>query len=136
VLPGASAVLAALTASGINAPGFYFGGFLPRKQQQTVALLQQLAPLDAALIFYESPHRIVKSLATIAACYPTREVVLARELTKLHEEVLRLPAQDLADQLASRDTVKGEIAIVIAPPLSAPKTHKDKYAASRTMVEY
>ena len=116
VLPGASAVTTALVAAGFNGTAFYFGGFLPRKQVARAKLLQQLKALDAALIFYESPYRVVASVEGIAAEYGSRPVAICRELTKLHEEVLRLPADQLAAELASREAVKGEIALVIAPP--------------------
>ena len=116
VLPGASAVTTALVAAGFAGTAFYFGGFLPRKQQARFKLLQQLASLDAALIFYESPYRVAASVTDIAHEYGSRPVALCRELTKLHEEVLRLPADKLAAELESRENIKGEIALVIAPP--------------------
>ncbi|MDR3037084.1 MAG: 16S rRNA (cytidine(1402)-2'-O)-methyltransferase [Coriobacteriales bacterium] len=134
VLPGASAVLTALVASGFMASAFYFGGFLPRKKAQIVATLTPLAALDAALVFFESPHRTVLSLAVIAEIFGEREVVLARELTKLHEEVLRAPAPLLAAQIAQREQagrpLKGEIVLVIAPlpPSATQRVHQDKYA--------
>jgi 16S rRNA (cytidine1402-2'-O)-methyltransferase len=134
VLPGASAVLTALVASGLTAPAFYFGGFLPRKRAQIVAALTPLVTLDAALVFFESPHRTASSLATIAEVFGEREVVLARELTKLHEEVLNAPAPQLAAQIAQREQsgrpLKGEIAFVIAPPPppTTQRVHQDKYA--------
>ena len=116
VLPGPSAVTAALVTSGFKYNAFYFGGFLPRKETERIALLESLANLDAALVFYESPHRVTSSAASIAQAYGERPVALCRELTKLHEEVLRLPADELAANLAARDAIKGEIALVIAPP--------------------
>ena len=116
VLPGPSAVTTALVASGFKYNAFYFGGFLPRKEAERTALLESLANLDAALVFYESPHRVTASAASIAQVYGARPVALCRELTKLHEEVLRLPADELAANLAVRDAIKGEIALVIAPP--------------------
>jgi 16S rRNA (cytidine1402-2'-O)-methyltransferase len=133
VLPGASAVLAALVASGFAAQSFYFGGFLPRKRSQLVKTLEGLAQLDAALVFFESPHRTAASLAGIAEVFPEREVALARELTKLHEEVLRAPAPELAQLIVSRDSagqpLKGEVTLVIAAPakLHTPRVHHDKY---------
>ena len=114
--PGLVLVDAARVAAGFNGTAFYFGGFLPRKQVARAKLLQQLKALDAALIFYESPYRVVASVEGIAAEYGSRPVAICRELTKLHEEVLRLPADQLAAELASREAVKGEIALVIAPP--------------------
>lgn len=116
VLPGPSAVTTALVTSGFRHSAFYFGGFLPRKEAERVKLLESLALLDAALVFYESPHRVVASVESIAQAYGKRPVVLCRELTKLHEEVLRLPADELAQNLAERGAVKGEIVLVIAPP--------------------
>lgn len=116
VLPGPSAVPTALVAAGFAGTAFYFGGFLPRKQQARLKLLEQLKSLDAALVFYESPYRVAASAADIAQAYGSRPVALCRELTKLHEEVLRLPADQLAAQLESREGIKGEIALVIAPP--------------------
>lgn len=116
VIPGASAVLTALVASGVDCSRFYFGGFLPRKAGERAKLLKSLAGLDAALVFYESPHRSAASLKSIAQVFPERDCVLARELTKLHEEVLRLPAPELAAQVAERESLKGEVVLVIAPP--------------------
>ncbi|MDR1713029.1 MAG: 16S rRNA (cytidine(1402)-2'-O)-methyltransferase [Coriobacteriales bacterium] len=137
VLPGASAVLTALVAAGLAGTGsaFYFGGFLPRKEAQIRTLLNSLAELDAALVFYESPHRAARTLALIAEVFAEREVALARELTKLHEEVLRLPAPELAAQIAAREAagqpLKGEVALVISPPVAdkSPRQHVDKYAS-------
>lgn len=116
VLPGPSAVTTALVTSGFKYNAFYFGGFLPRKKAERIALLKSLANLDAALVFYESPHRVVAAVESIAHAYGERPVALCRELTKLHEEVLRLPADELAANLAARDAIKGEIVLVIAPP--------------------
>ena len=101
VLPGPSAVTTALVTSGFKYNAFYFGGFLPRKEADRAALLESLANLDAALVFYESPHRVTASAASIAQAYGARPVALCRELTKLHEEVLRLPdAHDVREGLA------------------------------------
>lgn len=119
VLPGPSAVITALVASGLKAPAFYFGGFFPRKHEAQMRLLEPLVALDAALVFYESPHRIAAAIGAVAQAYGTREVALCRELTKLHQEVLRLPANELAENLRGRDVIKGEIAFVIAPPDAA-----------------
>ena len=116
VLPGPSAVTAALVTSGFKYNAFYFGGFLPRKEAERIRLLESLAVLDAALVFYESPHRVVAAVESIAHAYGERPVALCRELTKLHEEVLRLPADELAANLAARDAIKGEIVLVVAPP--------------------
>jgi 16S rRNA (cytidine1402-2'-O)-methyltransferase len=134
VLPGASAVTAAIAAAGFEATAFYFGGFLPRKDKQRRELLTQLEALDAVLVFYESPHRICDTLAAIAEVFPAREVVMARELTKLYEEVIRAPSGELAQQIAARtaqQAIKGEIVVVIGPPpkRQSQRQHRDKYAS-------
>ena len=87
-----------------------------RKYYHPMEIGQRLAVVPGALIFYESPHRIVATLEAVAEVFPQREVAVCRELTKLHEEVLRLPADELAANLVTRDAIKGEIALVIAPP--------------------
>lgn len=117
VVPGASAVLTAFVASGFISKSFFFGGFLPRKLGEKNKLFDSLRSLDSVLIFYESPHRTVASLKVIADAFPNREVVLARELTKLHEEVLRMPAANLVKELSGReDALKGEVVLLIGPP--------------------
>ena len=116
VIPGPSACVTALVSSGIPCEHFFFEGFLGRKHGDRVRRLQRLAVVPGALIFYESPHRIVATLEAVAEVFPQREVAVCRELTKLHEEVLRGPAAQLAEELRARGEVKGEIALVIAPP--------------------
>lgn len=116
VLPGASALTVAYVASGVMAQRFFFGAFLPRRAAEIAALMEQLKVLDAALIFYESPHRIVSALEAIRRSLPERTVTVCRELTKLHEEVLRGPIAEVQAELASRESIKGEIALVIWPP--------------------
>ena len=89
VLPGASACATAYVASGCTCPRFYFGGFFPRKDVERKAALDALRTLDAALIFYESPNRVASALESMAQAFPLREAAVCRELTKLHEEVVR-----------------------------------------------
>lgn len=113
-LPGASAVLAALVVAGLPTDQFHFGGFLPAKQGQRKRLLESLADEPATLIFYEAPHRITETLADIDAVMGGREVVAARELTKLHEEVLRGTAAEIRASLAARDSVRGEFVVLIS----------------------
>ena len=112
-LPGPSASLTALAASGLPTDAFYFGGFLPAKPGQRAQLLETLAEEQATLVFYEAPHRILESLEAIEATLGPRSVVVARELTKVHEEFLRGTAAEIAAQLAARDAVKGEITLLI-----------------------
>jgi 16S rRNA (cytidine1402-2'-O)-methyltransferase len=119
-IPGPSAILAALTASGLPTDAFYFGGFVSQKQSARRKSLQALANLDCALVFYEAPHRILETLQDIAEIYGDREIVLTRELTKLHEEFLRGPALALFRNLKDRDSVKGEITLVIGKPAAKP----------------
>lgn len=119
VLPGPSAAVTAYVASGTLCPRFYFGGFFPRKDAQRQQLLKTLAPLDAALVFYESPNRLVSALDCIARMLPQREVAVCRELTKLHEEVVRGTTSQVKDEFSSRENVRGEVALVIDAPNEA-----------------
>lgn len=120
VLPGASAAATAYVASGTVNPRFYFGGFFPRKAGEQRAVLEELRGLDAALVFYESPNRLVGALSTVAQVLPLRSVAVCRELTKLHEEVARGTAAELAEAFAARAEepggIRGEIALVIDGP--------------------
>jgi 16S rRNA (cytidine1402-2'-O)-methyltransferase len=113
-IPGPSASLAALAASGLPTDAFHFGGFFPTKPTQRAKLLESLAGEEATLIFYEAPHRVLETLESIAVVLGPRRVVMARELTKIHEEFLRGTASEIRQQLESRDSVRGEITILIA----------------------
>ncbi len=106
-IPGPNAAVTALSASGLPTDAFRFCGFLPPKTSQRRKLLEQLKPEACTLIFYEAPHRIAESLEDIAAVMGNREIVIARELTKLHEEFLRGKPADL------QPSAKGEITILI-----------------------
>jgi 16S rRNA (cytidine1402-2'-O)-methyltransferase len=119
-IPGASAVLGALAAAGLPTDAFRFGGFLPAKTGQRKKTLEELRAESCTLIFYEAPHRIIDTLSDIVAVYGERPVVVARELTKLHEEFLRGTADEVRAQLAARPSVKGEITLVIGKGQSAP----------------
>jgi 16S rRNA (cytidine1402-2'-O)-methyltransferase len=112
-LPGASAALAALAASGLPTDQFRFIGFLPPKAGARRRMLQSLTAETATVIAYESPHRILESLGDMAEIFGARPLVLARELTKLHEEFLRGPAAVILEELERRGSVKGEITLVI-----------------------
>ncbi|MHB1342152.1 MAG: 16S rRNA (cytidine(1402)-2'-O)-methyltransferase [Coriobacteriia bacterium] len=118
VLPGASAVLAALVASGLPTHAFYFGGFLPRKSGERQRALEALGELDATLIFYESPKRTAASAMTFADVFPGRLAAMARELTKMHEEVLRGTTDELAAALENRE-LKGEVVLLVGPPVAS-----------------
>jgi 16S rRNA (cytidine1402-2'-O)-methyltransferase len=112
-VPGASAALAALAASGLPTDTFRFCGFLPPKPGQRAKTLEALAEEHATLIFYEAPHRILEALEAIAKALGPRPVVVARELTKIHEEFLRGTAAEIRAQLAARDAVKGEMTVLV-----------------------
>ena len=113
-IPGASALVAALAASGLPTDSFYFGGFLPIKSGARIRALEALKNEQATLIFYEAPHRIADALADIGKALGSRRVAVARELTKIHEEFLRGTPSEIEAQLRSRPSVKGEITLLIA----------------------
>jgi 16S rRNA (cytidine1402-2'-O)-methyltransferase len=119
-IPGPSAALAALAASGLPTHAFYFGGFLPAKPGQRTKALEALAGEAATLVFYEAPHRLLEALEAIEMVLGPRPMVVARELTKVHEEFLRGTPAEIRAALADRDAVKGEITLLIgkaeAPP--------------------
>jgi 16S rRNA (cytidine1402-2'-O)-methyltransferase len=113
-IPGVSAALAALSASGLPTDEFRFAGFLPPKSAARRRFLEQAATDRATLIFYESPHRILDSLEDMSHTLGDRRVVLAREITKIHEEFLRGTAREILDQLKARPAIKGEMTLVVA----------------------
>ncbi|MGE3065736.1 MAG: 16S rRNA (cytidine(1402)-2'-O)-methyltransferase [Hyphomicrobiaceae bacterium] len=119
-IPGASAPLAALAAAGLPTDAFHFAGFLPPKAGARRARLAELAAIDATLVLFEAPSRLGDTLAEIDAVMATRELVVARELTKLHEEFRRGPAAELRDW-ARRAEPRGEMVILIAPPDAPPE---------------
>ncbi len=112
-IPGPSASLAALAASGLPTDAFHFGGFLPSKPGQRYHALVALKREEATLIFYEAPHRILDALTDIETALGPRPVVLARELTKIHEEFLRGTAAEIRSTLAQREVLKGEMTLLI-----------------------
>lgn len=119
-VPGACAAVAALSASGMGEGGFRFVGFLPPKSAARRATLETLAPSPVPLVLYESPHRIAECLADLAAVLGDgRELVVARELTKRHEQIVRLPLSEAPAWLAAdSDRARGEFVLVVsgAPP--------------------
>ncbi len=128
--PGPSAVLTGLALSGLPTDRFLFAGFVPQKQGERKRFLAEFAKLKATLIFFESPHRIVETLQDLAAALPGRSVAVTRELTKLHEEVLRGSAQEIAAQLAARHAVKGEITLLVGPPEEEEVVSENELAAA------
>ncbi len=113
-VPGASAFLAALVASGLPTDSFRFSGFLPAKRGERRAALEAIRDSPRTQVFYEAPHRIVEAMADVVEVLgPSRHVVIAREVTKLHEEFLRGRAVEVLENLKARDSVKGEITLLI-----------------------
>ena len=118
-VPGASAALAALVASGLPSDRFLFAGFLPPKEGARRAALEALADVDATLIFYESAPRLSDSLADMASILGAREAAAARELTKLFEETRRGPLGELAAYYGEHGPPRGEIVLIVGPPAPA-----------------
>ena len=117
-LPGASAALAALTISGLPTDRFFFEGFLPAKEGQRRARITALARIPATLVLFETGPRLARALPDLAAGLGAREAAICRELTKLHEEVRRGNLATLARDYTSEAPPRGEIVIVIAPPVA------------------
>jgi 16S rRNA (cytidine1402-2'-O)-methyltransferase len=120
-IPGASAFLAALVASGLPTDSFRFSGFLPSKAGQRRKLLESFKTSPRTQVFYEAPHRLLETLADVVAILgDDRHVVVAREVTKIHEEFLRGRARDVLQKFEARGTVKGEITLLIAKAEDGP----------------
>jgi 16S rRNA (cytidine1402-2'-O)-methyltransferase len=117
VLPGASAVLAALGVSGLPTDRFFFEGFLPPKQTARQKRIAKLSTVPATLIFFESGPRLAAALADLATGFGARAAAICRELTKLHEEIRRAPLDELARAHGDGAETRGEFVIVIAPPV-------------------
>ncbi len=115
-VPGPSAMLTALVASGLPATRVLFEGYLPRTRTQRRRHLADLAPLDATLVLLESPNRILEMLDDVALELPHRTVSVGREMTKVHEEFLTGPPTDVRDRLAAAGKVLGETTVVVGPP--------------------
>lgn len=113
-VPGATAVLAGLIASGLPADRFCFDGALPRKKSHRAEFFTGLTDEPRTTVVYESPHRLLETLEILADLLPERRIVLARELTKLHEEFLRGTAAEILHALQARGEVRGEFVLVIA----------------------
>jgi 16S rRNA (cytidine1402-2'-O)-methyltransferase len=114
--PGASAVPMALALSGLPTDRFFFGGFLPAKESERRRAIASAAAVPATLVFFEAPHRLAASLVDLAELLGPRPAAIARELTKLFEEVRRGPLTELAQHYALHPDVKGEIVLLIGPP--------------------
>ena len=120
-IPGPSAILAALSASGLPTDSFLFRGFLPPKTGQRRKVLDEWRDSESTVVFYEAPHRILETLDDIARVLGNRPVVLARELTKMHEEFLRGTAPELKQLLEQRASIKGEFVVLIGKGAGGPE---------------
>jgi 16S rRNA (cytidine1402-2'-O)-methyltransferase len=124
-VPGANAAISGLIASGLPTEQFTFHGFLPPKAGQRKTALEELVRGEMTHVFYEAPHRILDALADVEAVFgASQHVVVARELTKLHEEFLRGPAGEVRSHLAARASVRGEIVLILAPPRAVGPSEK------------
>ena len=133
-VPGPSAAIAALTASGLPAERFFFAGFLAAKPNERRRMIRELAGIPATLVFYESPARLLECLEDLHAILGNRNATVARELTKMHEEITRRPLDALIELYRQRPEIRGEIAIVVAPP-SAGEAAVDEGDMDRKLVK-
>ncbi|KAA0971719.1 16S rRNA (cytidine(1402)-2'-O)-methyltransferase [Aureimonas fodinaquatilis] len=115
-IPGASAPIAALLASGLPSDSFFFAGFPPQKQQARRARFEELARVPGTLMFFEAPHRIAESLDDMALVFGPRPAAVCRELTKLYETIYRGTLPELKAEFAAMERVRGEIVVCVAPP--------------------
>jgi 16S rRNA (cytidine1402-2'-O)-methyltransferase len=112
-VPGATALIAALIASGLPTDQFFFGGFLPARSLARRVRLEQARSFPSTLVFYEAPHRVAEALADAREILGEREAAVAREMTKLHEEIARGRLSELAERFASEEKARGEMVLVI-----------------------
>jgi 16S rRNA (cytidine1402-2'-O)-methyltransferase len=112
-IPGPTAAISALVSSGIPGDEFLFVGFLPAKSSQRRTRLAELSQIPATLVFYEAPHRLSQTLNDMRAVLGEREAAVARELTKLHEELLRGKLSELAERFNSDSTPRGEFVVIV-----------------------
>jgi len=126
--PGPSAALTALAASGLPSDRFTFLGFLPPRGAQRRETLRRIAEMDTTVILFEAPHRILATLDDLRQVAGDRAIVAAREMTKIHEEFLRGTAEEVREELARRNSIKGEFTIVIGKPPEKEAPEPDEQA--------
>ena len=131
--PGASALLTALVLSGLPSDRFLFAGFLPPKGAARRTEIRLLAAIPATLIFYEAPSRVAAMLADLHSVLGNRQAAVARELTKLFEEVRRGSLEELAAHYADAATPKGEIVVVVGPPQAGDQAEPDEAKLDRLL---
>ena len=113
-IPGPSAAITALSASGLPTDKFMFLGFLQKTAAKTLSALQSAADAEATAVFYESPERILKTLSYISNAFPSSQIVIARELTKMHEEFIRGTPMQVMDALKDKPSIKGEFTVLVS----------------------
>lgn len=129
IVPGVSAGITALVGSGLNSYQYYFAGFFNSKKTKREKELEKLVKREETIVFYESPHRIEETLRIIDKLYQDRQIVIARELTKKHEEYLRGTAKEMLEVI---DTIKGELVVLI----SGNKEKEDKDLSTLSIEEH
>lgn len=135
-IPGASAFLAGLVASGLPTDSFRFSGFLPAKLGERRAALEAIKNSPRTQVFYEAPHRIVEAMVDVVEVLGSeRQVVIAREVTKVHEEFLRGRAAEVLETLKSREAIKGEITLLIGKAEGSPSADKNSQLTLRRRLE-
>lgn len=130
-VPGAAAFVAALAASGLPTDQFYFAGFLPPRSNARRARLEELAQIPATLVFYEAPHRIAATLRDAIEVLGHRQAVVARELTKLHEEFARGRLSELVERFSKTENVRGEIVLMISGDPANPQSTTETPASRK-----
>ncbi|HEY0431370.1 MAG TPA: 16S rRNA (cytidine(1402)-2'-O)-methyltransferase [Pyrinomonadaceae bacterium] len=133
-LPGASALVSALVVSGLATDEFFFGGFLPSRSGARRARLTELRALAATLVFYEAPHRIAATLRDAQEMLGEREAVVARELTKMHEEILRGTLSELAAHFSAPENARGEMVLMVDRKIIEPAEATGKTAGIAELV--
>ncbi len=129
-IPGVSAVIAALSVSGLPMETFVFHGFLPSKSRQKKTFLQSIESEEKTLVFYESPKRLISTLQDMQNVFGNREIVVLREMTKVFEEILRGTIQNLLDELNGR-AIKGEVTLLVSGRDLTPREYRDDEIRSR-----
>ena len=131
-IPGCSAPITALCVAGLATNRFLFEGFLPNKKLKKQAVIDELKNIEATLVFFESPKRLLSSLELIAEMLPDRQVTVARELTKIYEEVITLPAAEIYAEYKARDRIRGEIVLMIGPATTQAEVSQEDIDAALT----
>ena len=134
-VPGAVAFIVALAASGLSTEALFFGGFLPARANARRAKLEELRSIPATLVFYEAPHRIAAALKDAAEVLGNRRAVVARELTKLHEEFARGPLNELVQQFSKPGAARGEMVLLISGEAVESSPARSEQTSTQRLVE-